>query len=251
MSLLINSAKDINWAIAQEITANGRSYDVSNWIQNFTVPDITLSPVETNFGAGRVKLPGDSPSYSQLSIQFLLDEHWEILTLLYSNLFSASRQSDPKSVYGACTLFAMDTYRIPKFKIEYLNIVPSSVGGFTLNTNMNVTPLTTQVQFEYSQLLFRKLGTSGEYGVGAGLNTTGLYRGEGSPTAETYKNNETYKNYQTRLLQADGQSIPWNIGLLGDDNYTVLYSSEFTPSHEDADQKDPFVNSTLNIISSK
>ena len=139
--LLINAAKDINWAIALEITANGRSYDISNWIQSFTIPDINLSPAEVGFASGRIKMPGDSPMYSPLSIQFLVDENWELMTLLYANLFSSSRQSDPKSVFGTCTLFAMDTYRIPKFKIEFLNIVPSSVGGMQLQTNMNTTPI--------------------------------------------------------------------------------------------------------------
>jgi hypothetical protein len=247
--LLINSAKDINWAIALEISANGRKYDVSKWIQSFAIPDINLMPIEIGFGSGRVKVAGDSPSYSPLSVQFLVDENWEILSLLYSNLFSGSRASDPQSIFGSCTLFAMDTYRIPKFKIEFMNIVPSSVSSINLQTTMNTTPIMTQVQFDFSQLIFRKLGTDGEYGLGAGLKTTGLYRADGTNTASAYQNDAAYKKYQVMLMQADAQHIPWTIELLGDDDYTVLYSSDEVPSFATANQNEPFENSSKPIIS--
>jgi hypothetical protein len=247
--MLINSAKDVNWAIALEISANGRKYDVSKWIQSFAIPDITLSPVEIGFGSGRIKVAGDSPTYSPLSIQFIIDENWEIISLLYSNLFAGSRASDPQSIFGSCTLFAMDAYRIPKFKIEFLNLVPSSVSSINLQTTMNSTPLVAQVQFDFTQLLFRKMGTSGEYGLGAGNGTTGLYRADGTNTSSTYQNDERYRKYQVMLIEANAKHKPWTIELLGDDDYTVLYSSDNTPSFANANQNDPFENSSKSVLS--
>ena len=229
--LLTNPARESNWMISFNITIpGGQQIDITPWIQSFTIPELTLSPVTTDYGPGRFRVQGDSPDQSRIDIRLILDENWEILTILYAALYGQARTSIHRNILGNITFFAMDTYNNPRFKLEFANIVCTSVSSLEMNTTQTDNNLIVQASFESSGTKFRKISTRGEYSLGSGPNTKGLYRADGtSSTQEIYDNNMVYTSYTGRLFKSgsigpDGKIDPteWKVGLLEDDFYTVL-----------------------------
>jgi hypothetical protein len=240
--LLINPARNSGWMITMDVVIpGGKVIDITPWIQSFTVPSVTLSSANASYGPGVFKTMGDTPQFDSISARFILDENWEIMTILYGNLFAQSRASAHAPITGNCTLFAMDTYNVPRFKFEFANMVITNVQSPTFNTEYSDDSFVFDATFEFSGFKFRKIGTAGEHNLGSGPGTHGMFKGDGIGSAETYNNDADYKVYEGKLFKMSkeyqktgtvpvGYSLingePWHIDMMGDNFMASLATTQ-------------------------
>jgi hypothetical protein len=222
--LLINSAKEINWLASFQVRSpTGKHIDVSQYIQQVNIPSISLMPLDTTAPRGITKFYGTQPQYGSFDVQFLMDENWEIYTLLLSFLFNTSRSSKPNEVFGSVTIIAVDSYQTPKFRIEFDNLVLSSITDIQLQTSNTNQPLIVDCQFDFSMIKFRKISTAGDLGIGTGISTNGYYLEDGSWTGvDSSLIRNKYLTYEGKLINSGGAAVHWSVDLLEQDNYTVF-----------------------------
>lgn len=251
--LLINSAKEINWLASFQVRSpTGKHIDISQYIQQINIPSISLMPLDTAAPRGITKFYGTQPQYGSFDIQFLMDENWEIYTLLLSFLFGTSRSSSPTEVFGSVTIIAVDSYQVPRFKIEFSNLVLTSVTDIQLQTSNTNQPLIVNCQFDFSLLKFRKISVAGEQGIGAGANTKGYYLEDGSWTGEDsslIKNK--YITYEGTLINGTNSGTPWSVDMLDQDGYTVFLPRNSVKFVEGTTTIDVGCSVTIDIVNIK
>ena len=201
--LLTNTARNTNWMVSFTAKLPGNySVDVTDWIQSISIPDVTASAATTNYGGTFAKMYGETPEHGSLTVTYLLDEHWELLTILYGSLYQATRNSQPETVFSDMVIFGLDTYNTPKFKLELNKIVITNISGFDLTTSVEDSPLTITATYEYSIHRFKKISVEGKYGIGTGPFTMGMFLSDGTPTSDNLMNDAKYRTYYGKLFNS-------------------------------------------------
>jgi len=218
--LLTNIAKNINWWLMFEVTRlDGTKVNVSEWVQNFNMPALTLGTSEIPYNQGNFKVPTNVPDWGQIDVQFLLDENWEIYTLVLDWMFANAKD---RPSFGNIVAIALDSYQRPVFRYTFGNLIPSNIGAVEMNVSMENENIAFNVAIDYSQFSYKKLGVGGMYKIGAGEGTRGSYLENGTSSVSNENIITKSKIFSGKLLKNDQAGLPWDIELVGDDWPSLL-----------------------------
>lgn len=136
--------------------------------QTVSHPDVSLTGVRNPFPRiGNVAMPGDTLEYSELNVQFLLDENIEAYTELYDwmkeivnekfepqqSRSQVVRKQDPTQ--NDIIISVLTSNNTPQKRITYNGCSPTSISGLELNAVAStVEYLTFNASFSFTGFQF-------------------------------------------------------------------------------------------------
>lgn len=139
---------------------NRRNYpNLEFFAQSVTHPGATVNPLELpTTRIASVALAGDKITYSQLSLDVILDEDMQSYKEMQSwlerivNDGHVDETLDTKiATYSDITVIIMTSHNNKNVQIKYKDCVPVDIGSFQLASNVNDVAFTTfQVSFRFS-----------------------------------------------------------------------------------------------------
>jgi hypothetical protein len=131
--------------------------------QTVSHPGATLGAAEVPFSRIQsLPQPGDTLSFSELSVTILLDEDFNSYTEMYNwmvrliqnkqkSAFEASQKEGALATYTDITVVALTSHNNLNKKIRYVDAIPVSVGDINFEaTNSGVEYITFPVNFRFS-----------------------------------------------------------------------------------------------------
>lgn len=162
-----------------------RLKDFDFYVQNVSVPDISISTPDSGTPFSRLRIPGDHINFSDLNVTFKVAEgmyNWyEIFSWIQAmgfperqKQFGDLRQGNLKDLndkvqtrdtnrdvgelYGQATLMINTSHNNPYLSINFVDIHPTSLSSVELNTTANdVEYLTATVTFAYDYFTVEKI----------------------------------------------------------------------------------------------
>lgn len=127
--------------------------------QSVTHPGASVNPVELpTFRVASIPLAGDKITYTQLSLEVILDEDmvsykemqaW--LERIVNNGHTDDTVDGAISTYSDITVIIMTSHNNKNVQIKYKDCIPVDIGSIQLASNTSdVTYLTFQVSFRFS-----------------------------------------------------------------------------------------------------
>jgi len=128
--------------------------------QSVTHPGASVNPIELP-GRRISALPfaGDKITYTELSIDFILDEDmasyqemqaWLERMVNEGNITKAQALADNTvSTFADITLSILTSHNNPNKRIRYFNCIPTNIGSIELNATQNQTYLTYTASFRF------------------------------------------------------------------------------------------------------
>ena len=127
----------------------GRSPNFNYFIQKVDFPVVTLTPAEMPNPFVKTPLPGDHLDYDDLNITFKLDENLNGYFELYdwikalgkpenfneSKVIYTTPRYDKNAIYSDATLVILDGNMNPNISIQFYDVLPVYLSGFTLETD--------------------------------------------------------------------------------------------------------------------
>lgn len=139
---------------------NRRNYsNLEYFAQSVTHPGSTVNPLELpTTRIASVALAGDKITYSQLSLEVILDEDMESYKEMQSwlertvNDGHIDESTDGNvATYSDITLIIMTSHNNKNVQIRYKDCVPVDIGSIQMASNVNDVAFTTfQVSFRFS-----------------------------------------------------------------------------------------------------
>jgi len=150
---ILNSANNINWRLSLVFNIGGEDIDVSKYIQNISIPDISLDSVSSGYQNRMAQFAADTPKYGDLDVEFILTDDYYIYRTMYKYIRQLNDTSTP-APYGFLTLELLDSYQDKVFGLEFSNVLLKNLGGFELNTYAELEELKLSATFGFSEISF-------------------------------------------------------------------------------------------------
>jgi len=141
-----------------------RSPNFNYFIQRVEFPGVSLQPAQMPTPFVKVPLPGEHLDYDKLSITFKLDEDlrgyfemYDWLTALgkpenfdQSSVIYKNKRYDEHAVYSDASLVILDANMNPNVTVNFYDMIPIRLSGFTLQTDANdIRFITASMEFSY------------------------------------------------------------------------------------------------------
>ena len=124
-----------------------RSPEINYFVQNVTLPDMSIGAATMPTPFTRVPLPGDKVTFGDLSITFKVDENMVNFQHIYDwiaglakldsfNQYTALQAGSSTGAGIVCdaTLVVLTSAKNPNKQISFTNIFPTSLSGLTFDT---------------------------------------------------------------------------------------------------------------------
>ena len=170
MAILSCPSVDINF-----LSPNGfvlvieRMPQVSFFTQTIEMPGISLDALEQGTPLSRIRIPSDQLTFSDLSMDFAVDEHmtnwqevfkwmrglgfpedWNQYTQ-ENNTRGSSTYGDLPRNYSDATLFILGSNNVPIKSFTFVDCFPTSLGGMRFSsTNSDVSYTVSNITLSYS-----------------------------------------------------------------------------------------------------
>lgn len=143
-----------------KLTINRSKYaNVEFFITSFSIPDISISPIQIRHRGDSTYSVGESRTFGDLSIRFAIDEdmnnYSEIYNWLESNVKSSSdnKQIDQHDMI----LSIMSSHNNVNKQFQFKNAFPITLSGVEFSTqSTSVEYLQADVSFRYDEFLIIK-----------------------------------------------------------------------------------------------
>lgn len=129
--------------------------NVTYFCQSVSLPGLRLASLEQPTPFNNIPRPGGALVPENLSISFMVDENLKNWLEIYEWLRQCSNQADFDTYQQPDThlnsegvLFIHDSNNVPKFRINFDNLFPVSLGGLNFQTG------SVGSQFQYSSVTF-------------------------------------------------------------------------------------------------
>ena len=147
--------------------------DVAYFAQEVTLPDVSLPPIDMNTPLSRISITGETLSYGDLTINFMVDEEMKNYNAIYdwlkglgfpenhqqyTDFIDSNRNQQgiyPKSenllTYSDGTLSVLGSNNVPIKAFTFVDLHPVSLGSLQFTANASdVNYLIGSVTFRYS-----------------------------------------------------------------------------------------------------
>ena len=147
--------------------------DVAFFAQEVTLPDVTLPGIDVNTPLSRISVPGETLSYGDLTINFLVDEEMKNYSAIYdwlkglgfpekhqqyTDFISDARddrnmytRSENLLQYSDGTLAVLGSNNVPVKAFTFVDLHPTSLSSLQFVANANdVNYLVGSVSFRYT-----------------------------------------------------------------------------------------------------
>lgn len=139
-----------------------RSPEINYFLQNVTLPELSISSAEIPTPFNRIRLPGDKATYGDLQITFKVDEEMVNFKHIYDWITNLAKQNNftgyknladggpgaQMGIYSDATLVVMTSSYNPNKQVVFTNIYPTDLSGLTFDsTSSDVTYLQATATF--------------------------------------------------------------------------------------------------------
>lgn len=133
--------------------------------QSANLSGLNLESIAQPTMFNNIPRPATKLKPESLSLSFVVDEELKNWIEIYNWMQSATNQTDfekyedpSKHLNSESILFILDSNNNPRFKVNFYNIFPISLGGLNFQSgNTESTPMYSQVVFDYSHHDIRKV----------------------------------------------------------------------------------------------
>lgn len=129
--------------------------NVTFFCQSVALPGLRLASVDQLTPFNNIPRPGGALIPENLTISFMVDENLKNWLEIYNWLRECSNQGDfdtyedpDKHLNSEGVLFIHDSNNVPKFRVNFDNVFPTSLGGLNFQTGAMGS------QFQYSSVTF-------------------------------------------------------------------------------------------------
>ena len=148
-----------------------RAPDIEFFVQNVTLPGITLGVVEQPNPFISVPIPGDHITYSEMDLTFKINEdmsnYLEIIdwvtALGFPDKFEQYKEIADKSkfsgegIYSDATLMILSSSMNPVVQIEIIDMFPVSLSPLEMNTqDTNIDYINATASFRFTNYTFKR-----------------------------------------------------------------------------------------------
>ena len=138
-----------------KLTINREKFaNTEYFITSFTIPDITISPVETRFRNAISFESGEPRAFSDLSFRFAIDEDMKNYTEIYDWIEENSLNGVNKGQVARhdMILSVMSSHNNVNKQFQFKDAFPTSLGGVEFNSqSTDVEYLQADVTFRYNE----------------------------------------------------------------------------------------------------
>jgi hypothetical protein len=124
------------------------------FITSFTIPDISVSPIETRYRNSINYEAGEPRSFGDLSLRFAIDEDMKNYTEIYDWLKSCSEEGSVKGQIEQhdMILSVMSSHNNINKQFQFRDAFPTSLSGVEFNAqSTDVEYLQADVTFRYNE----------------------------------------------------------------------------------------------------
>ena len=138
-----------------KLTINKEKFsNIEFFLTTFTIPDITLTPVELSYKGFKSYEAGEPRSFGELSLRFAIDEDMKNYTEIYDWLKRCSEESAVNSQIEAhdMILSVMSNHNNLNKQFQFKDAFPTSLGGVEFTTQgSDIEYLQADVSFRYNE----------------------------------------------------------------------------------------------------
>ena len=138
-----------------KLTINREKFaNTEYFITSFTIPDITISPVETRFRNAISFESGEPRAFSDLSFRFAIDEDMKNYTEIYDWIEENSLNGVNKGQVARhdMILSVMSSHNNVNKQFQFKDVFPTSLSGVEFNSqSTDVEYLQADVTFRYNE----------------------------------------------------------------------------------------------------
>lgn len=136
--------------------------NVEFFAQSVSHPDVSLDPAVQGHPRTAVPFPGDTLNFSEITIQYMVDENLEAYKEIYNWMrrlvqepyqtrLDRNRNSNIIPSAAQLTVLVLTSHNNKKVTFKYLDAFPTSLGSIDLEaTNSTVEPIIAPITFAYS-----------------------------------------------------------------------------------------------------
>jgi hypothetical protein len=131
--------------------------DISDYIFNVNIPSLELGTIEQSTNIRSIPTPGESITFSDMSIQLVLDEDMNNYLLFYNWLYDLSNFNSvnfDNTILSDSTIVFLTNKSNSNKGISIKNMYPYSISGFPMNIKNESDEVTIDVSFKFQTLEF-------------------------------------------------------------------------------------------------
>lgn len=138
---------------------------VTYFCQSANLSGLNLESIPQPTIFNNIPRPATKLKPENLTLSFVVDEELKNWLEIYNWMQSATNQTDfdkyedpSKHLNSESLLFILDSNNIARFKVNFYNIFPISLGGLNFDTqNTDSTPMYSEVTFDYTHHKITKI----------------------------------------------------------------------------------------------
>ena len=138
-----------------KLTINKEKFsNIEFFLTTFTIPDITLTPVELAYRNFKSYEAGEPRTFGELAIRFAIDEDMKNYTEIFDWLQSNSEEGAPKSQIEShdMILSVMSSHNNVNKQFQFKDAFPTSLSGVEFTTQgSDIEYLQADVSFRYNE----------------------------------------------------------------------------------------------------
>lgn len=132
-----------------------RAPNVQYFLQNFTLPGVSVGEVTIARSQQSVYVPGDRIVYDHLQVSMLLAEDMDNWKEVYDWLNRSVKSDNSADKYDDITVFVLSSKSVVNKTITFHNAFPTSIGGVVFNVaEADATFGTVDATFRYDYYTF-------------------------------------------------------------------------------------------------
>lgn len=133
------------------VTINKTRYpNIEYFCNSLTIPGINVSPVEATYANNQFSESGNVVEYSELSMNFIIDEDMKNYFEIYNWLIRNAKEND-KTEKSDMIITFLTSHSNSNHQIKFIDAFPISISDIELNsTNTNVEYIQGNASFRYS-----------------------------------------------------------------------------------------------------
>ena len=140
----------------------GNYGNVEFFAQSVQHPDVNLAPAVQQFARTAVPYPGDNLTFSEITLQYLVDEdltaykeiyNWmlRLVNEPYYTQYDKLKDDTIVPSVAQLSVIVMTSHNNKNITIKYIDAFPTALGDISLEaTNSSVEPIITPITFAYS-----------------------------------------------------------------------------------------------------
>lgn len=133
--------------------------DLTFYVTNLELPTVSVDELSYNTGPSIVKVPGNTISYTPLSIRFVVSEDMQNYELLF-NWITSQKSGEPnltqyQNLVTDAALSIMTANSTSNRVITFQGLFPTEVGGLSFNTtSSDIVYVTGEASFSFTSFKF-------------------------------------------------------------------------------------------------